>query len=224
MSFIVSICTICGGAVAASVEICYACTAAYTAIASRASEEWRSEADGGISALPMLTVRDFAALERFARLRLRPEDPAAQRLLEKLDQVQVVPTGELAADVVALGARVIFSVDDGPPETRLLVLPTQRAAAGWTLPVTAPRGLALLGHSAGTVTMADRPGSATGESLRILTVMHRAKQVTRLERHDDGTSDPRRAAVARPVIYRPLARSGLEGRAPAEDGALQARH
>src|SRR5690349_12654767 len=116
LTLVVSICVICGGAIAAPVDICYAC-AADTIIASRTKEERRSAEESGISTLPVLTVRDFSALERFARLRLRPDDPAARDLLAKLDRARVVPTGALAADVVALGTRIIFSVNNGPPGT-----------------------------------------------------------------------------------------------------------
>jgi len=220
----VSICTICGGALAARVEICYACAIAYAAIASRAAVARPSSADDAVlSTPPVLTVRDFAALERFARLQLRPDDPAAEALLEKLSEAQVVPTGTLARDFVALGARVIFSVDDGPPETRLLVLPTQHAAAGWTLPVTAPRGLALLGRPAGAVAIADRPGSVSGESLRILAVMHRAKPTVAPARRGDGASGLRRGASPLPRIHRPLPRPASEGRTLADGEGLRAR-
>jgi regulator of nucleoside diphosphate kinase len=110
-------------------------------------------------------------LERFARLRLQPDDPAAQALLEKLDKARILRVETIAADIATLGSRVVFSVDDGRPEARVLVLPAQHAAAGWTLPVTTPRGMALLGRAAGaTVTAARHDG--TTERLHVLDVIH----------------------------------------------------
>jgi transcription elongation GreA/GreB family factor len=172
MTLVVSICALCGGAVAAAVEICSVCVVAADTVATAArAAERRSAGDADSPARPVLTARDFAALERFARLRVGWDDPAARALLEALDRSRVVPADAVAADVAALGSRVIFSVDDRPPEARVLVLPARHAAAGWTLPVTTPRELALLGRAAGAVVTAPWPDGTATERLRVLAVV-----------------------------------------------------
>ncbi len=161
MTFIVSTCAICGAALAALVEICYGCDAATRATMPRAGHD---------SDAAVLTVRDFAALERVARL--LPNDPAAHSLLEKLARSQIVHVEAITAEIATLDSRVIFAVDNGQPEARLLVLPARhRTTGGWTMPVTAPRGLALLGRRAGSVVMAARGNGAT-EQLRLLAIAH----------------------------------------------------
>lgn len=171
MAFIVSICTVCGGAVSALVDLCYACDTAgtHTAVAAPRSS-------GGPDASAVLTVRDFIALERFARLRLHPDDPAAQALLEKLDNCRAVHIGAIVGDIATLGSRVVFSVD-GQPEARVLVLPQQHVPAGWTLPVTAPRGMALLGRKAGSRVTAIRHDGTT-ERLCLIAVIHQPEAAT----------------------------------------------
>ena len=148
MTSVVSICVVCGDAVAAPVEVCYACDTAAVPATPSCSVAARDT--------PVLTVRDFAVLERFARLRLRPNDPVSAALLAKLDRSTIFPIDTIAPNVATLGSRVIFSVDGGPPEARVLVLPARHCPAGWTLPVTTPRGLALLGHASGALVSATR--------------------------------------------------------------------
>jgi regulator of nucleoside diphosphate kinase len=158
---VISICVMCGDAVAAPVEVCYACNTA----AVPATPSWSVAAPD----TPVLTVRAFAVLERFARLRLRPNDPVSAALLAKLDRSTIFPIDAIASNVATLGSRVVFSVDGGPPEARVLVLPARHSSAGWTLPVTTPHGLALLGHAPGARVLAIRRDGAA-ETLRLLAV------------------------------------------------------
>jgi regulator of nucleoside diphosphate kinase len=189
--FIVSICTVCGGAIAAAVETCYACDTAGTGTAPRSG----GDHPGAPTAL---TVRDFAALERFARLCLQPDSPAARALLEKLDQSRIMRTEAVAARIATLGSRVVFSTEDGQPEARVLVLRTRHTAAGWTLPVTAPRGMALLGRAAGAVVSVVRHDGDT-ERLHLLAVA----QVPESGR----VAAPEPSTAPRPILYRSLARA-----------------
>ncbi|MCO6417650.1 hypothetical protein JYK14_15990 [Siccirubricoccus sp. KC 17139] len=165
MTFQVSICAVCGNAVAAPADICYACdTAAAPATASS-----RPITVG----TPVLSVRDFTALERFARLRLSPTGVVYAALLTKLEQSRMLPVDAAVPSIASLGSRVVFSVDGGTAEGRVLVLPPQHSPAGWTLPVTAPHGLALLGHAAGAAVTAIRR-DGTAETLRLIAVTHEA--------------------------------------------------
>jgi regulator of nucleoside diphosphate kinase len=200
---LVSICTVCGNAVAASVKVCYACD---TAVAPATPS-----ARGAVGGRPTLSVCDFTALERFARLRLRLTGPVYAALLSKLEQSRMLPVDAAVPDVASLGSRVVFSVDGGQAEARVLVLPTQHSPAGWTLPVTTPRGLALLGHVPGTVVTAVRQGGAA-ESLRLLAVTYQpdaaaAAEVLRGHRPPERT----KAGASAPPAPRRI-RSGASGR------------
>lgn len=162
MTLVVSICAVCGCAVAAPVNLCYAChvSGGQPAPAPRAAD----------AASGILTVRDFAALERLARLQLGPDNPAALALVQKLDRARIVRVDAIGADIATLGSRVVFASRTEVPEARVLTLPAQHAAAGWTLPVTTPRGMALLGRAAGSeFAVTGRDG--TREQLRLIAVV-----------------------------------------------------
>ena len=163
MNFIVSICAVCGNAIAARTSVCYACD---TAVPSATVS-----VQGATAGAPVLSVRDFTALERFARFQLSPTGPVHDALLSKLEQSRMLPADAVMPDVASLGSRVVFAVEGGRAQGRVLVLPTQHSPAGWTLPVTTPRGLALLGHLPGTVVTAIRR-DGTAESLRLLAVTY----------------------------------------------------
>lgn len=168
MALVVSICAGCGGAFAATLlDICYACGLSAGAVAARAEHERRSDASG--SACPALTARDFAALERLVRS--SPDARIAGALLRKLAGTRVLSGNVPTLRRAALGSRIVFAAEDGCPEARVLVLPMRHSTAGWTLPVTAPRGLALLGHMAGATVAVDRH-DGTAERLRLLAVAH----------------------------------------------------
>lgn len=165
MTLMVSICAICGGAFTAAGDICYACRIATT----RATRPRVAAADGGNAARPLLTVRDLALLDRLLLLQPQRKGAIATAMIEKIGRSQVLPDDAPAPDVARLGSRIVFSIDGNPPEARVLVLPIWQVAAGWALPVTTPRGLALLGHGAGTEVAAPRSCGAS-ERLCILSV------------------------------------------------------
>jgi regulator of nucleoside diphosphate kinase len=122
---------------------------------------------------PVLSVRDFTALERFARLQLPPSGAIYAALLAKLEQSRMLPVDAAVSSIASLGSRVVFSVDGSTAEGRVLVLPSRHSPAGWTLPVTTPRGLALLGYAPGAVIAAVRR-DGTAEALRLIAVTHEA--------------------------------------------------
>ena len=175
MPLVISICTICGGAVSALVETCSACSAVMDILAlPRQSGELSCRVDADMR--PVLTVRDYAVMERLARLRLSPDDPTTRATLEKLNQCHIVRSENVAGDIATLGSRIVFSTDDGWPEMRVLVLPAQHASAGWTLSVTAPKGIALLGLRVGSLITAIRRDGVT-ERLHLLAIVHQPEAV-----------------------------------------------
>lgn len=190
MALTISICDLCGGAVAALVKTCYACDSANDQVAATASRS-----GGGLDATStVLTVLDFAVLERFVRLQLPSDGPAARALLGKLHGSRIVRVDAVGSDVATLGSRVVFAVDGSQPQARVLVLSTRHAAAGWTLPVTAPRGLALLGRAAGDVVAAARR-DGTAERLHLLDVLQQPEAAAAAAMRDEG-GRPRGIAAA----------------------------
>ncbi len=157
-----------------------------------------------------ITARDFMLLEELVRLHLHPDSLAARGLTEKLGRCRVVVPDKVEADVVTLDSRVAFSINGGAPEERVLVLPNGPNLQGWSLPVTTPRGLAMLGNRAGMTVTAERSGGII-ESIDILSVAFQPEEAAR-----------RRAArmtSARSASLVPLRRpAGLRARRPPGDG------
>ena len=167
MSAIQTTCSSCGAALGAADGACANCGAAATGAAARQRPVLRTIAGARAAAgegpcqvsdqgAVLITARDLAVLDELARLRLPADDPAARGLIEKLERCRVVPADAIPANVVTLGSRVVFSVDGGAAEARVLVHPDEHTASGWSLPVTTPRGLAMLGLRAGATVMAER--------------------------------------------------------------------
>ena len=162
MALMVSICASCGGAFAAPLDICHACAALLSTTAIRAGLQ-RQPAAG-----PVLRARDAVALHRLLHLGQRMGEAVSRALRAKLEDARITPPEAMPADAACLGSRVVFSANGGAAEARVLVLPRDHSPAGWTLPVTAPRGLALLGEAAGAVVTVE--GARVAETLRLLAV------------------------------------------------------
>jgi regulator of nucleoside diphosphate kinase len=145
----------------------------------------------------VVTARDFMLLEELARLRLDRGSPAARGLLQTLERCRVVPPDRVAADVVTLDSRVVFSADGRAEEQRVLVHPDGHTLPGWSLPVTVPRGLAMLGRRTGSTVMAERPGWGT-ERIDILFVAYQPEEEMRRRRAAAAGG----AALASPVFLR----------------------
>lgn len=166
---VISICAVCGAAIAAHAATCFACRIAESATAARVSGAEATHPDA--CTRPLLTVRDFARLERHARLEMRPDRALARDLLALLDEAKLVSTGTLPPGVAALGSHVIFTADEAEPQARVLMLPDPRARA-WELPVSSPHGIALLGRRAGAEVTVLREEGTPPERLRLLAAFH----------------------------------------------------
>jgi len=106
----------------------------------------------------VLTTRDHAIL---ATMLSTPEDidPALLPLLRrKLSFATVVAADEIGPNVVTLNSRVRFRVDDGRTNDRIVVRGEDWGVPGMTIPVTVPRGLALLGLAEGQGAVVARKG------------------------------------------------------------------
>ena len=97
----------------------------------------------------ILTTKDFSILEVMRDRCLGMDDPLAPLIKQKIDSAQVVFRDDVAPDVATLSSRVRFRVDEGDPDTRILSHERMASAVGMFLPITIPRGLALLGLEEG---------------------------------------------------------------------------
>lgn len=178
MTDITRICASCGAAMVADSETCPCCDAPargarpslFRAVTGVAAERVRRKADDAGEIV--LSSRDFLLLETLVSLRLPADDAIAHGLREKLARSRVVAMTSLPPGLVTLDSRVVFSVEGTPPESRVLVLPDGPSLYGWSLPVTTPRGLAMLGARAGTTVLAERREGGV-ERIAIHTVAYR---------------------------------------------------
>lgn len=96
-----------------------------------------------------LTTRDFSVLERLLEqggVRVRP---LVEELRRKLRDAVVVMPADVDPHVCTINSRVRFHVAGGEAEERTIIASDLEQTMGLTLPVWVPRGLAMLGLSAG---------------------------------------------------------------------------
>lgn len=115
-----------------------------------------------------LAAKDYAAL---AALLEDPQHEAleARTLIErKLADADIMIGSAIDARMAQIGSRLLFRINDSPAYERTLVL-NATAAARAELPVTLPRGLALLGLIAGQ--SARVPGADASETVYLDAVL-----------------------------------------------------
>lgn len=207
-------CTLCGSILGGASSACRGCGA--TASSGRhplfgaVARNPDYEPDGAKDLT--ITAHDFILLEELARLRLNPECPAAHGLLEKLELCRVVKPDMVEPDVVTLNSRVVFSVDGNAAEERVLVLPDGHTLQGWSLPVTAPRGLGMLGLRAGTTFVVERYTGMT-ERIEILSVAYQPEENAR-QRDAVATTSIMPAPLAllrRPAVLKGIVEPSCDG-------------
>ena len=71
----------------------------------------------------VLTTRNFARLEAFARCTLPADHPMRPVLLDKLARCRVVEPGDVPADVATLNSRISYAVRGRTVESRVLTEP-----------------------------------------------------------------------------------------------------
>jgi regulator of nucleoside diphosphate kinase len=120
----------------------------------------------------ILTTKDYATLEAMLYGDDGHHIPRAAALRHKLAGVIVVPTTEIAADVVTLGSRVRFRIGDGPSQERTIIASNADEVMGLTLLAWTSRGLTLLGMRAGPRARCLR-FDGTSESIIVEAVLFR---------------------------------------------------
>lgn len=96
-----------------------------------------------------LAPRTFALLEGLLQQLEPDQDILRVMLSRKLERARVVFAPDIAPDVATLNSRVRFRIDAGSADERILVWGDDREVYGATLPISVPRGLALLGMRVG---------------------------------------------------------------------------
>jgi regulator of nucleoside diphosphate kinase len=108
-------------------------------------------ADPGFAKPPLII--DAGHYERLIALALRwmKQSPElAQQLLDEVERARVLPSQDMPADVVTIGARVTFrDAATGADETVRIVLPQDASIDDGRVSVLAPIGAALIGLSVG---------------------------------------------------------------------------
>ncbi|KQZ46606.1 hypothetical protein ASD54_21530 [Rhizobium sp. Root149] len=113
----------------------------------------------------ILTTKDYTILEAMCDSpRVRPE-LLVPHIRRKLDAAIVVFRQDLPEGVASVNSRVTFRVDGGATDTRVLSTGQVEAPVGMFLPITTPRGLALLGLFEGQEAVVE---NADGRAERIV--------------------------------------------------------
>ena len=136
-----------------------------------------------------LTPKDHAVLDTLLERCLEPGGAYAALLRRKLAGAEVQTARNIPANVVTLDSRVLYRVDGGPAETRIVA---QSAAGGpvvgLLLPVTTMRGLALLGMAEGESVAIDEGGAEI--VLSVQTVAYQPEAARREAQLDRAARGP----------------------------------
>lgn len=118
-----------------------------------------------------LTTKDYTLLEVMLDQQLERDDPITPILRRKLSAAVVTFREDIPANVVTLGSRVTYRVNDTPSETRIVTHDEMRSLVGSVLSITNPRGLALLGLAEGEQ-MTFHRADGTEETVSVETVVY----------------------------------------------------
>jgi regulator of nucleoside diphosphate kinase len=123
----------------------------------------------------VLTAKDFALLENLVHNWGEPFPGASEHIRRKLASATVVFPKDVPSNVVTLNSCVRFRVGTALPEERTIVSGPSEARYGMTLPLSSPRGVALIGAAVGQTVNALRADGST-EILLIEAVPHQPAQ------------------------------------------------
>lgn len=155
----------------------------------------------------VLTTMDYMVLESMLE---RGGNAHAGELRRKLASAVVVLPAEIDPEIVTLNCRVVFRLDGGAREERMLVAYPREHVTGLTLPVASPLGLALLGMKVGQHATVRRPDGKL-EGLTVEQVIYQPEAHLRARRSDPAraTASPRQQGSVTVVRLSPRARPRL---------------
>lgn len=128
-----------------------------------------------------LTIKDVSMLEVMLQRHGNRDEPFTRLLRRKLSAATVVFPDAIDPRATTINSRIELSIDDGPPEARILVYGGEDAYPGIALPITTLRGLALLGLTAPQAINCERPDGSI-EELRLHRVLHQPEAARRSRR------------------------------------------
>jgi len=96
-----------------------------------------------------MTTKDYTILEVIRERHPVHDETFSTILQRKISNAVVMFREDISANVVTLSSRVAYRVNDGASETRIVSHDQMRGLVGMLLPITNPRGLALLGLAEG---------------------------------------------------------------------------
>lgn len=102
-----------------------------------------------MSTKTILTTKDFSILEDMLERWDGRDDVLSATLRRKLSSATIVLRADVPDDVATLNSRVTFRINGRDQDTRLITQDRMTSPIGMFLPITTPRGLALLGLQEG---------------------------------------------------------------------------
>lgn len=129
----------------------------------------------------ILTTKDLSILEVMLDRRQDRPDNLVTLLRDKIDNATIMLRQDVPPRVATMNSRVEFSVAGGAADMRVITQDRMTSPIGRFLPVTTPRGLALLGLSEGQSTIIPTHDGGT-EEIRLLRVLHQPENAQRLMR------------------------------------------
>ena len=147
-----------------------------------------------------LTTKDYTILE-VMRERYQGRDAIMSAILQrKVSRAQVMFRDDIPPTVVTLSSRVAYRVNDGPSETRIVAHDEMRGLVGMLLPITNPRGLALLGLAEGqSITIPNPDG--TLDTLTVEEVVYQPEAARRDRLKLAHGTEPRRGGSVLRVVH-----------------------
>jgi regulator of nucleoside diphosphate kinase len=125
-----------------------------------------------------LTTKDYTILEAMLERYPCSDETTTAILRRKVSEATVMFRDDIPPTVVTLSSRVVYRVNDGPFETRIVAHDEMRGPVGMLLPITNRRGLALLGLDEGqSITIPKVDGSL--ESLTVQQVVYQPEAARR---------------------------------------------
>lgn len=119
-----------------------------------------------------LTTKDFSILEALLEGDARHDEAFLRLLRQKLSNATILFQEDVPSDVATIGCRVVFTVDRGFTNDRMLAHGGDDVAAERSLLISTMRGLALLGSTVGETILLERPDGGH-EEIRIDKVSRR---------------------------------------------------
>ena len=120
--------------------------------------------------LPKITPRDLGFLEAMLDGGLDGGEKLIGAIRSKLQRAQIVFADDMPANVVTLGTRLAFQVDDRPIDERTLVTVEQYAPGQGHQSIASARGIAMLGLAEGNFIEFEREDRT--ELLSIIQVLY----------------------------------------------------